>query len=49
MITLVIFLIPFAFGILLTQSDEEIGPVPVKLLGYLLAAVFGLLTLIYVL
>ena len=49
MISLIIFLIPFAIGILLTQSDEKIGPIPIKLLGYILAAVFGLFTLLLLL
>lgn len=49
MITLVIFLIPFALGVLLAQSDAKIGPIPVKLLGYILAGAFGLLTLLFIL
>lgn len=49
MIALVIFLIPFIIGILLIGSDAKVGPIPVKVLGWVLTIAFGFLTLLLVL
>ena len=49
MITVVVFLIPLVIGILLTGSDAKIGPVPIKVLGYILAITSGLFLVLFLL
>lgn len=39
---IIVFLLPIVIGLLLTRSDSSIGPIPIKMLGYILIAIFGL-------
>lgn len=49
MSTLAVLSIPFVIGLLLTRSDGNVGPIPVKVFGYILAGLFGLFLLLLLL